>query len=494
MRTKNPGIRQAISLQRLSPHNVWKGLIILVSFFIVQSCKKEMKPSNAGTDSQEKERPLNMTKNLKAVDIKLIASDFVSPIGLVAVPDATGRLAVIDQVGKIWMIDKAGNKMAAPFLDITSRLVTPLSPGYDERGLLGLAFHPDYAMNGKFYVFYTAPPPPGGPTTDAGNTGLPKVWNNTTRISEFQVSSSNANMANASSERIILQEPHPQSNHNGGTIAFGPDGYLYISIGDGGNKNDIGPGHVEDWYAFNAGGNGQDIEQNLLGNFLRIDVNTTSAGKNYGIPADNPFVGKTGRDEIYAYGFRNPFRFSFDMSGSRRLISMDAGQSRYEEIDVVEKGRNYGWNVKEGDECFNAANEFLEVANCPDEDIFGNKLVDPVIQINNWLNPEGGRATTIMAGQVYRGNDIPGFQGKYIFGTFSQTPTTPNGELFISNPAGSNEWSYQELELASHPGDIGFYLKGFGQDLEGEVYLTVSSRLGPAGTTGKVYKLVAAGK
>ena len=223
-------------------------------------------------------------------------------------------------------------------------------------------------------------------------------------------------------------------------------------------------------------------------------MNTTSAGKNYGIPPDNPFVGKTGRDEIYAYGFRNPFRFSFDMSGSRRLLSMDAGQSRYEEIDVVEKGGNYGWNVKEGDECFNAANEFLEVANCPYVDVFGNRLIDPVIQVNNWLNPEGGRATTIMAGQVYRGNDIPGFQGKYIFGTFSQTPTTPNGELFISNPAGSNEWSYQELELASHPGDIGFYLKGFGQDLEGEVYLTVSSRLGPAGTTGKVYKLVPAGK
>ena len=390
MRTKQPGAPKASSLAGLFSQAVLKAVIILIVVTLPQACKKEMKSSDPGSPSKEKERPLNMTSNLKAVDIKLIASDFVSPVGLVAVPDATGRLAVIDQVGKIWMIDKAGNKMATPFLDVTSRLVTPLSPGYDERGLLGLAFHPDYAMNGKFYVFYTAPPPPGGPTTDAGNTGLPKVWNNTTRISEFQVSSSNANMANATSERIILEEPHPQSNHNGGTIAFGPDSYLYISIGDGGNKNDIGPGHVEDWYSFNAGGNGQDIEQNLLGNFLRIDVNTTSSGKAYGIPPDNPFVGKIGRDEIYAYGFRNPFRFSFDMSGSRRLLSMDAGQSRYEEIDVVEKGGNYGWNVKEGDECFNAANEFLEVPSCPDVDIFGNRLIDPVIQVNNWLNPEGG--------------------------------------------------------------------------------------------------------
>lgn len=451
-----------------------------------------MKPSSSDSMSDEKERPLNMTANLKAVDMQLVASDFVSPIGVVAVPDASGRLAVIDQIGKIWMIDKAGNKMASPFLDIASKMVT-LRGGYDERGLLGLAFHPDYTRNGKFYVFYTAPPPAGGPTTDAGNTGLPKVWDNTTTVSEFMVSS-DPNVANINSERKLLQEPHPQFNHNGGTVAFGPDGYLYISIGDGGNKNDIGPGHVEDWYTFNAGGNGQDIEQNLLGNILRIDVNTTSAGRNYGIPSDNPFVGKTGRDEIYAYGFRNPFRFSFDMSGSRRLLSMDAGQSRYEEIDLVEKGGNYGWNVKEGRECFNATNEFLEVENCPDVDPLGNKLIDPVIQVNNWLNPEGGRATTIIAGEVYRGNSIPGFQGKYIFGTFSQTPQTANGELFIANPAGSNEWSYQEIELASHPGDIGYYLKGFGKDLQGEVYLTVSSILGPRGSSGKVFKLVLAGK
>jgi glucose/arabinose dehydrogenase len=493
MRIKKTSPVKAMSLSRFPIRGVWEAMIILGALLFLQGCKKEAKPSRLESLSEERGRPLNMTANLKAVDIKLIASGFISPIGVVAVPDATGRLAVIDQAGKIWMIDKSGNKMATPFLDITVKMV-PLMPNYDERGLLGLAFHPDYATNRKFYVFYTAPPPPGGPTTDAGNTGLPKVWNNTTRISEFKVSASNANMADMSSERIILEEPHPQFNHNGGTIAFGPDGYLYISIGDGGNKNDIGPGHVEDWYAFNAGGNGQDIEQNLMGNILRIDVNTTSAGKAYGIPSDNPFVGKTGKDEIYAYGFRNPFRFSFDMSGSRRLLSMDAGQSRYEEIDLVEKGGNYGWNVKEGDECFNAANEFLEVANCPNVDAFGNRLIDPVIQVNNWLNPEGGRATTIIAGEVYRGNSIPGFQGKYIFGTFSQTPTTANGELFIANPAGSNEWAYQEIELASHPGDIGYYLKGFGKDLQGEVYLTVSSILGPTGTSGKVFKLVLADK
>lgn len=487
MRTEKKPSHEATRL-----NSAWPVLLLLCLLLSFQACKKEAKPSSSDSMTSEKERPLNMTANLKPVDLKLVAADFASPIGVVAVPDASGRLAVIDQVGKIWMLDKAGNKMATPFLDITNKMVT-LRQAYDERGLLGLAFHPDYSRNGKLYVFYTAPPPAGGPTTDAGNTGLPKVWDNTTTVSEFLVSS-NPDLANINSERKLLQEPHPQFNHNGGTVAFGPDGYLYISIGDGGNKNDLGPGHVEDWYAFNAGGNGQDIEQNLMGNILRIDVNTTSAGNNYGIPSDNPFVGKTGRDEIYAYGFRNPFRFSFDMSGSRRLLSMDAGQSRYEEINLVEKGGNYGWNVKEGRECFNAANEFAEVEDCPQVDIWGNKLVDPVIQVNNWLNPEGGRATTIIAGEVYRGNSIPGLQGKYIFGTFSQTPTTANGELFIANPAGPNQWSYQELELASHPGDIGYYLKGFGKDLLGEVYVTVSTILGPRGSTGKVFKLVMAGK
>jgi len=481
-------LKKIAGLARLPMAVAWASPLF-VAFLMLQSCKRELSPSKVEPETALQSKPLKLEGN-KAVDVKLIADNFTSPVGLVAVPDKSKRLFVIDQIGKIWIIDAAGNKLATPFLDISSKLVTPLSAGYDERGLLGLAFHPNYAFNGKFYVFYTAPPPPGGPTTDAGNTGLPKVWNNTTTVSEFRVSS-NLNMADAGSERKILQLPHPQSNHNGGTIAFGPDGYLYIAIGDGGNKNDIGPGHVEDWYAFNAGGNGQDIEQNLLGNFLRIDVNTTSPGKAYGIPPDNPFVGTRGLDEIWAYGFRNPFRFSFDMKDGHRLFGMDAGQSRYEEIDVVEKGGNYGWNVKEGTECFNASNEFAEIQNCPGVDAFGNRLIDPVIQVKNWLNPEGGgRATTIIGGNVYRGNDLHGLEGKYIFGTFSQTPTTPNGELFIANPHGPGLWDYEEINIASHPGDIGYYLKGFGQDLEGEIYLTVSSRLGPAGNTGKVLKLV----
>jgi glucose/arabinose dehydrogenase len=366
-------------------------------------------------------------------------------------------------------------------MDITARMVT-LNPAYDERGLLGFAFHPNYTTNRRFYVYYQVPPRPGGPTPATS-------WNNLSRISEFQASAADGNLADLTTERILLEIDDPQSNHNGGTIAFGPDGYLYIAIGDGGSANDVAAGHVDDWYAANAGGNGQDVNSNLFGDILRIDVNS---GAPYGIPPDNPFVGQPGRDEIYAYGFRNPFRMSFDMGGSRDLLSGDAGQVLYEEINLVRKGQNYGWNVKEGKICFNAANNDTAFTTCPSVDNLGNALIDPVIILNNTANPQGGRALTIIGGNVYRGTNIPEYQGKYIFGTYAQTAASPNAELFISSPAGQSDWSYEEISLVSSPNDLGYYLKGFGQDNQGEIYLTVSSNAGPSGLTGKIFRLVKA--
>jgi glucose/arabinose dehydrogenase len=416
----------------------------------------------------------------KDVDIKLVADGMVSPLALMGVPDNSKRLFVMDQIGKVWIIDANGNKMANPFIDLTGKMIA-LSPNYDERGLIGMAFHPNYQQNGRFFVHYQLPPRAGGPQPGVN-------WNNLSRIAEFKVSASNPNMIDINSEKVILEMDDPQSNHNGGTLAFGKDGYLYIAIGDGGAANDVAPGHVMDWYAANAGGNGQDIDSNLFGNILRLDINKASP---YGIPNDNPFVGKPGRDEIYAYGFRNPYRMSFDMGGSNQLYAGDAGQVLYEEISIVKKGGNYGWNVKEGTHCFNAANNDTVMPSCPSVDVWGNKLIDPIIELNNWQNPAGGKATTVIGGQVYRGNNIPGLQGKYLFGTFSQTPQTANGELFITEGGrGSGLWDYSEVPLKSYPNDVGHYLKGFGQDNEGEVYLTVSSILGPTGTTGKVYKLV----
>ena len=315
-------------------------IMIAITVLLLSGCKKET------VQTSNEEQKTALAAKLKGIDLQLIADNLVSPIGVIPVPDNSRRLFVIDQVGKIWIIDSAGNKLPTPFIDLSSQMVT-LQAGFDERGLLGLAFHPDYASNGRFFVYYNAPPRAGGPTPTT-------TWNNLSRISEFHVSA-NRNMADMGSQRVILEMDDPQFNHNGGTLVFGPDGYLYISIGDGGGANDVGPGHVSDWYAVNEGGNGQDIEANLFGNILRLDINNTN-GAAYGIPPDNPFVNKTGRDEIYAYGLRNPYRMSFDLSGSKELYVGDAGQLLYEEINLVKKGGNYGWNVKEGAHWFNAGN------------------------------------------------------------------------------------------------------------------------------------------
>jgi glucose/arabinose dehydrogenase len=208
------------------------------------------------------------------IGVELVADGLTAPIGIVAPPDGSGRLFVIDQVGLIRVVASDGTLRAEPFLDLRSKIV-PLMSAFDERGLLGLAFHPHYARNGRFFVYYSAPL----------RAGAPAGFDHTSHISEFRVSR-DPNRADAASERILLQVDKPQFNHNGGTVAFGPDGFLYISLGDGGGADDVGLGHVEDWYEENAGGNGQDIQQNLLGSILRIDVD---AGVPYGIPAGNPF-------------------------------------------------------------------------------------------------------------------------------------------------------------------------------------------------------------
>ncbi len=439
-------------------------LVVFIAFIV--SCKKN------------KDEPVvNVQSNLQ-----LVAENLVAPLSVVESPDGTNRLFIVDQVGKIYIVPNGGIMLSTPFLDLSSRLVT-LMPAYDERGLLSIAFHPDFQTNGKFYVFYTAPPNPGGPAPDG--------WSSLTRISEFTVSS-NANVADAGSERIILEQDHPQFNHNGGTIAFGPDGYLYISIGDGGASDDNAPGHFPDWYADNAGGNAQNIWANLMGKVLRIDVN---AGQPYAIPPDNPYAGSSyAKKEIYAFGFRNPYRFSFDQGGSHGLYLGDAGQSLWEEVDVVTRGGNYGWNVKEGLICFNTDDDLTVRPNCPAVDTAGNPLMDPVLVVKNKAHPDGnGVATTIIGGNIYRGNILPQLNGKYVFGIFSQgNGNAADGKLYVANPASSGMWSYESLDPRDYQGNLGYFIRGFGQDLSGEMYVAVSGEAGISGSTGKIFKLVAA--
>ena len=359
----------------------------------------------------------------REISLQLVAEGLTSPIALMEPPDGSGRLFVVDQTGLIRIVAADGTLLAEPFLDVRSRMVT-LRPNFDERGLLGLAFHPGYRTNGRFFVYYTAPL----------RAGAPAGFDATATISEFRVSG-NANRADASSERIVLRVDKPQFNHNGGTIAFGPDdGYLYISLGDGGGANDNNVlGHVDDWYSENGGGNGQDITQNLLGSILRIDVD---GGAPYGIPADNPFRAGPGLDEIYAYGFRNPYRFSFDMGGRNDLLVGDAGQGLWEEVSRVTRGGNYGWNVKEGTHCFDAENNRVSPATCPATDpVTGIPLTDPVIEYAHLSN--GGLGLVVVGGYVYRGDQVPRLRGRYIFGDWSKSFGEMDGQIFIGTKDGN---------------------------------------------------------
>jgi glucose/arabinose dehydrogenase len=412
------------------------------------------------------------------VDLELIADGLTSPVTLMEAPDGTGRLFVVDQAGLIRVITPSGVLLPEPFLDVRDRMVA-LQAGFDERGLLGLAFHPDYASNGRFFVYYSAPLREGGP---AG-------FNHTSHISEFTVSG-DPDRADPASERILLQVDEPQFNHNAGALAFGPDGYLYISLGDGGGANDVGLGHVEDWYADNGGGNGQDIEQNLLGNILRIDVD---GGDPYGIPADNPFVGTAGLDEIWAYGLRNPYRMSFDIETGDLLVS-DAGQGLWEEVSLVTSGANLGWNVKEGTHCFDAENNRESPEECPDEVLSGPRagdpLVDPVIEYANGSQP-GGIGLVVVGGFVYRSSTLPQLRGRYVFGDWSTSFGNPDGTLLVAKSRKRGLWQIQELRVATSPtGRIDHFVLGFGQDSAGDVYVLGTERTGPTGNTGKVWKLV----
>lgn len=382
--------------------------------------------------------------NAQDVGLRLIADNLNSPLQVVDPNDDSGRLFVVDQAGVIIIVDSSGNMIDEPFLDLREEIVE-LMTGYDERGLLGLALHPDYSNNGRFYVHYCAP---------AADT----AYDHLEVFAEFTVSDTDSNIANENSERRLLEIDHPQFNHNGGSIQFGPDGYLYITSGDGGNRNDIGFGHVDDWYDENPGGNAQNIEANLLGKILRIDVDN---GDPYGIPDDNPFVDTTGLDEIYAYGFRNPYKMSFDMGGTNQLFVGDAGQNLYEEISVVEAGGNYGWNVKEGIHCFNGDDPLNPLPACPDTDGYGNTIMNPVIEFkNSSQDTVNGLGVVVIGGYVYRGQEIAELDGMYIFGSFSLTPNIPSGRILVSMPDnGDSLWAFDRLNIVDSvhatPGEQG---------------------------------------
>lgn len=415
--------------------------------------------------------PAKIAKGSITVELKSVASGLVGPNDLQPAADGSGRLFVVDQAGQVRVIQNG--LLADPLIDVGSRLV-PLMPGYDERGLLGLAFNPSFAdpASPGYHKFYTYTSEPINGSADF-TVPLPQgaAFNHQSVVNEWQVSSQNPIVVDPSiPPRQILRIDEPQFNHNGGMLAFGPDRNLYIALGDGGNANDVGNGHTANL------GNAQDTS-NVLGKILRIDVGgNNSANHQYGIPADNPFVGGGGLPEIYAYGLRNPFRFNFDR-GTGDLLVADVGQNNLEEIDRVVKGGNFGWRVKEGTFLFDPATGKV-TADSPGAPA---GLIDPLAQYDH---DEG---IAIIGGFVYHGTAIPPLIGKYVFGDFSRGFGAPDGRLFYAD---LSTGLIQELVLGLNDRKLGLFVKGFGQDANGELYVLGSTALGPSGTTGVVLELV----
>jgi glucose/arabinose dehydrogenase len=403
-----------------------------------------------------------------AIALKQIADGLVAPLLLTQLPD--GRILIGDQVGTVHVLGADGKLSEELFLDVRPKLAK-LNQGFDERGLLGLALHPQFKENNRIFVYYSAPK----------RAETPADWDHTSHVSEFKVTDGKVD---ANSERVVLQIDQPYFNHNGGRMAFGPDGYLYIAMGDGGNANDRGRRPDT--------GNGQNLDT-LLGKILRIDVNK---GQPYGIPQDNPFVGGKGKPEIYAYGLRNPWGISFDRGGKHELFAADVGQDRFEELNIITRGGNYGWNIREGFGCFDPKAPTKPPEDCPRKGANGEPLLDPVLAYKNFKgfarDPEA-TGISITGGYVYRGKGVPGLEGKYVFADWSRTWAKADGVMLVASRNGE-KWSWQPLEVEGQTkGSVGAYVTAFGEDNSGELYVLTNGRNMVTGTTGKVYKIVKAG-
>jgi glucose/arabinose dehydrogenase len=375
------------------------------------------------------------------VGLQRVASGLSNPIYVTHAPGDASRLFIVERGGAIRVLD-----LSSGALETTPFLTIPNVDTAGEGGLLGMAFHPDYPTNGKFYVNVTI--------DDVGTAPF------STHVREYTVSG-NPNVANAASAKPILSFAQPQDNHNGGWIGFSPnDHYLYIATGDGGGGNDSGTGHT-------AGtGNAQDITSNLLGKMLRVDVNgdafPADTNRNYAIPPTNPFVGVTGDDEIYAYGLRNPFRAGFDRATGDLWIG-DVGQSAREEIDFLPAssagGENYGWRLREG--TIATPGGGVGGARPP-----GN--VDPVYDYNRDADAFGG--TVVTGGYVYRGPDAA-LQGKYLFLDSRASAAATDDNYWIFDPA-DPYGTVQNIDNLLTPDEGSpMYPVSFGEDEMGNLYI-----------------------
>lgn len=417
-----------------------------------------------GTEINDPYPPIAKTDT--TIELETVLDGLVAPLGLAAPEDGSNRLFVFDQIGLVHVLIN-GVRLQTPLLDVRDRLVD-LTEGYDERGLLGLAAHPGFAQNGLIYT-YTSEPIAG--TVDFPMTGITN--NHHSVIAEWRIDAANTNRVDPASRREIMRLDKPQANHNGGVIHFGKDGLLYIAVGDGGAADDQGAGHSPQ-------GNGQDLN-NVLGKILRIDVNTrTASNGQYGVPLDNPFVGIDGIDEIYAYGFRNPYSWSFDRLSGEMYVA-DVGQNDIEEVDRVFKGGNYGWPIKEGTFFFDMNGEGDgRIMTLPSVSTVPGNLADPIAEYDH------SEGLAIVGGYMYHGTQFPNLIGRYITADFGKF-NAPEGRLFVLDRS-----EFREFRLGHDNRTLGHWIKGFGQDQQGEIYVFASTNLGPSGTSGKMLKLVPA--
>lgn len=436
-----------------------------------------------------------------AIQLQPVATGLGAPDYGISPPGDASRLFVVEQKGTLRIIQN-GSLLPGAALDIQNLVqiapvgTGPLNPANanDERGLLGLAFHPGFntpASPGYRTLYtYTSEALGAGPTYVAPNAAVQNYRN---IVSEWKMSAADPNVVDPASRREIISFGKNAGNHNGGTITFGPDGYLYLGVGDGGNANDVGASHIE------PGGNAQNLTT-PLGKMIRIDPlsppltsgsgNPVSANGQYRIPATNPFQGAGQVPEIYAYGFRNPYRFSFDtLNGD--LIVADVGQNSIEEIDRVTLGGNYGWAVKEGTFLFNRSTGTVG-ANSPGSPA---GLVDPISGTLGTLEYDHGDGISITGGFVYRGSAIPALFGKYVFGDLALTPSSGgnpriDGRLFYADMQTGLIKEFLIPQFTNDKLPNGLTVHGFGQDGSGELYAIVTNT--PAnGAGGIVYKLAA---
>ena len=356
----------------------------------------------------------NVPSRFPPLDVRQIVANLNNPTAVTNSGDGSGRLFIAQQTGEIRIVID-GALLVTPFMDISDLL------GSGQSGLLGLAFHPDYAENGFFYVDYI---------DDEGDTV----------VARYTVSASDPNVADPDSAFIVLTQEQPTTNHNGGHLAFGPEGYLYIAFGDGGCCGD-------------PNGNAQNLET-WLGKLLRVDVNRddfpADPNRNYAVPADNPFVGRNGLDEIWAYGFRNPWRCTFDRDTGDLFLG-DVGELSWEEINFQPGGsaggQNYGWNILEAMHCFHD-----EPPGSCDDFLNGGSTL-PILEYNHSVG------CSVTGGYRYRGERYPDLEGIYFYGDFC------TGRIWGARPQDNGTWQSEELLLT------GFTITTFGEDDAGELYV-----------------------